>query len=87
MADYIINLSGNICELLIALYFFKGRYEPRVNKAVFSMLCIVFTLFQFLNTNLFLAKSPLVSLCSVIFFFLLLFFIILNGFTDLDFRF
>lgn len=71
MADYIINLSGNICELLIALYFFKGRYEPRVNKAVFSMLCIVFTLFQFLNTNLFLAKSPLVSLCSIIFFFLI----------------
>ena len=71
MADYIINLSGNICELLIALYFFKGRYEPRVSKAVFSMLCIVFTLFQFANTNLFLAKSPLVSLCSVIFFFLI----------------
>ena len=71
MADYIINLSGNICELLIALYFFKGRYEPRVNKAVFSMLCIVFTLFQFLNTNLFLAKSLLVSFCSLIFVFLI----------------
>lgn len=67
MADYIINLSGNICELLIALYFFKGRYEPRVNKAVFSMLCIVFTLFQFLNTNLFLGKSVLVSFGSIIF--------------------
>lgn len=71
MADYIINLSGNIWELLIALYFFKGRYEPRVNKAVFSMLCIVFTLFQFANTNLFLAKSPLVSFCSLIFVFLI----------------
>lgn len=70
MVDYIINLSGNICELLIALYFFKGRYEPRVNKAVFSMLCIVFTLFQFANTNLFLAKSPLVVLGSLIFTFL-----------------
>ncbi len=71
MADYIINLSGNICELLIALYFFKGRYEPRVNKAVFSLLCIVFTLFQFANTNLFLAKSLLVSFCSLIFTFLI----------------
>lgn len=71
MADYIINLSGNICELLIALYFFKGRYEPRVNKAVFSLLCVVFTLFQFANTNLFLAKSPLVSFCSLIFVFLI----------------
>ncbi len=71
MADYIINLSGNICELLIALYFFKGRYSPRVSKSVFSLLCIVFTLFQFLNTNLFLAKSPLVSFCSLIFVFLI----------------
>lgn len=67
MADYIINLSGNVCELLIALYFFKGRYEPRVSKSVFSLLCIVFTLFQFLNTNLFLGKSVLVSFGSIIF--------------------
>ena len=67
MADYIINLSGNICELLIALYFFKGRYSPRVNKSVFCLLCIVFTLFQFLNTNLFLGKSVLVSFGSIIF--------------------
>ena len=67
MADYIINLSGNICELLIALYFFKGRYTPRVNKSVFSLLCIVFTLFQFLNTNLFLGKSVLVFFGSIIF--------------------
>ena len=71
MADYIINLSGNICELLIALYFFKGRYSPRCKKAIFGLLCIVFTLFQFLNTNLFLAKSPLVSFCSLIFVFLI----------------
>lgn len=71
MADYIINLSGNICELLIALYFFKGRYTPRCKKAIFSLLCVVFTLFQFANTNLFLAKSPLVSFCSLIFVFLI----------------
>lgn len=67
MADYIINLSGNICELLIALYFFKGRYTPRCKKAIFGLLCIVFTLFQFLNTNLFLGKSVLVSFGSIIF--------------------
>ncbi len=71
MADYIINLSGNICELLIALYFFKGRYEPKVKRPVFTLLCVVFTLFQFLNTNLFLAKSPIVSFCSLIFVFLI----------------
>ena len=69
MADYIINLSGNICELFIALYFFKGRYTPRCKKAIFGLLCIVFTLFQFVNTNLFLAKSPLVSFFSLIFVF------------------
>lgn len=67
MADYIINLSGNVCELLIALYFFKGRYTPRCKKAIFGLLCIVFTLFQFLNTNLFLGKSVLVSFGSIIF--------------------
>ena len=71
MADYLINLSGNICELFIALYFFKGRYTPRCKQALFALLCTAFTLFQFLNTNLFLGKSPLVSLCSILFTFLI----------------
>lgn len=71
MAEYVINLLGNICELFIILFFLKDNYKPRVKKAVFIPLCVVFTLFQFLNTNLFLAESPLVIWGSIIFIFLI----------------
>lgn len=67
MAEYVINLLGNICELFIILFFLKDNYKPRVKKAVFIPLCVVFTLFQFLNTNLFLGKPPLVIFGSIFF--------------------
>ena len=70
MADYVINLFGNICELFIILFFFKGRYKSKLPKIVFVSLCIVFTLFQFLNTSLFLSQSTLVLLGSLLFIFL-----------------
>lgn len=70
MAEYVINLLGNICELFIILFFLKGNYKPRVKKAVFIPLCVVFTLFQFVNTNLFLAESPLVIMGALVFTFL-----------------
>lgn len=69
MADYAINLFGNICELFIILFFFKDRYKSKLPKIVFVSLCIVFTLFQFLNTSLFLSQSNLVLLGSLLFIF------------------
>lgn len=69
MAEYVINLLGNICELFIILFFLKDNYKPRVKKAVFIPLCVVFTLFQFVNTNLFLAESVLVVIFSLAFTF------------------
>lgn len=70
MAEYVINLLGNICELFIILFFLKDNYKPRVKKAVFIPLCVIFTLFQFVNTNLFLAESLLVIFGSITFIFL-----------------
>lgn len=67
MADYVINLFGNICELFIILFFFKDRYKTNLSRIVFVSLCVVFTVFQFLNTNLFLAESQLVLLGSFVF--------------------
>lgn len=72
MDKYIVNLLGNFCELFIILYFLKDTYKPRVKKQLFIPLCILFTVFQFLNTNLFLAKSTFIVLGSLMFVFLLL---------------
>lgn len=72
MADYIINLLGNCCELFIILFFLSGRYQPKYKKSVFYVLCIVFTFFQFLNTNLFLAESQLVIVGALIYTFLVM---------------
>lgn len=69
MAEYVINLLGNICELFIILFFLKDNYKPRVKKTVFIPLCVVFTLFQFVNTNLFLKESVLVVIFSLAFIF------------------
>lgn len=73
MGKYFINLSGNICELLIILYFLKNNYKPRVNKRLFAVLCVIFTAFQFLNTTLFLSRSVLIVFGSLIFNYLVLF--------------
>ncbi len=72
MADYAINLFGNICELFVILFFLKGNYKPRLKKYIFVPLCIVFTLFQFLNTNLFLSQSIFVVIGSLLFIFLVI---------------
>lgn len=69
MAEYAINLLGNVCELFIILFFFKDRYKTKLPKKVFVSLCVVFTLFQFLNTSLFLSQSNLVLLGSLLFVF------------------
>lgn len=67
MADYAINLFGNICELFIILFFFKDRYKTNLPRIVFIPLSAILTLFQFLNTNLFLAESQFVLLGSFLF--------------------
>lgn len=85
MAEYVINLLGNCCELFIILFFLKDNYKPRVKKAVFIPLCVVFTLFQFVNTNLFLKESPLIILGSLLFVFLVLLIYKLNWKNHLAF--
>lgn len=72
MSKYIVNFLGNCCELFIILYFLKNNYKPKFKKQIFIPLCVTITFFQFLNTNLFLAKSSLVILGSLIFVFLIL---------------
>ena len=66
MADYIINLSGNICEVLI-MHFFFSTFERKYSKKATVALSVLFTAFQFLNTNLFLTSSSLVMLGSALF--------------------
>lgn len=72
MAKYIVNLLGNCCELFIILYFLKDNYNPKFKKQIFVPLCAILTFFQFLNTNLFLAKSSFVMLGSLVFVFIIL---------------
>ena len=69
MAEYLINLSGNICELLIN-HFFYSAFEKKFSKKTTVALSVLFTAFQFMNNNLFLGKSVLVMLGSTLFGFL-----------------
>ena len=69
MVHYIINLLGNVAELFIILFFFKDRYKTTLSKTVVVPLCVIFTIFQFLNTSLFLSQSNLVLLGSLLFVF------------------
>lgn len=70
MSNYIINLSGNICELLFLHFFFNGNFVFKFKKITTIVLSVVFVLIQFISTNLFLSKSSLIILASVIFCFL-----------------
>lgn len=70
MANYIINLLGNICELLVLHFFFIGGFVSKFKKPTSIILSILFVLAQFLSTNLFLSKSPLIILGTVLFCFL-----------------
>ena len=69
MAEYLINLSGNICEVLI-IHFFYSTFEKKFSKKTTVALSVLFTAFQFMNNNLFLGKSVLVMLGSTLFGFL-----------------
>lgn len=85
MADYIINLLGNCCELFIILFFLTERYKTKLPKYIFVFLCVFFTIFQFLNTNLFLSKSNFVILGSLLFIFLVTLLFPINIFQRLLF--
>lgn len=72
MANYFVNLLGNCFELLIILFFLKDKYKPKIKKQMFIPFCIIITLFQFINTNIFLTRSNLVAVGSIIFVLLIL---------------
>ncbi len=67
MAEYLINLAGNCCELFIILFFLKDNYKLRVKKNVAILLCGLFLLFQFVSNNLFLGESPLIIFSTMLF--------------------
>lgn len=70
MAEYVINLLGNCCELFIILFFLKDNYKLRIKKRFAIPLCGLFLMFQFISNNLFLGESSLVIFVSIIFVFL-----------------
>ncbi len=72
MAEYITNLTGNICELLMILYFLKDTYEKRFRNGVFYLLCILITTFQFVSNSILLGESSFVILVSIVYAFLLM---------------
>ena len=69
MEIYMINLMGNICELLVILFFVKDRYPTKVQKKYLVPICMGLVLFQFMNTNLFLMKSEVILFFSFVFVF------------------
>lgn len=69
MANYIINLLGNICELLVLHFFFINSFVSKFKKSTSIILSIAFVFAQFLSTNLFLSKSPLIILGTALFCF------------------
>lgn len=72
MGEYIINLLGNCCELLIIIFFLDGRYKPKSKKITHIIFCVLFTILQFLNTSIFLSKSQLVIVGALIYTFLVM---------------
>ena len=69
MVNNLITFSGNVCELLLLLYFYRNRCERRLAKPWFVLVFIVFLGLQFTNNLLFMTKSGLVSLVSILLLF------------------
>lgn len=67
MLEYAVNLMGNICETTIILFFSKGIERINISKKMFVFFCFILTLFQFANTSLFLSKSQIVIVGSLIY--------------------
>ncbi len=72
MADYIVNLTGNICETLMIIYFLKDTYEKRFRNSIFFLLCILITAFQFVSNSILLGESNFVVLVSIAYAFTLM---------------
>lgn len=68
VANYIINLMGNLCELFILHFFFKN-FKTKYTKNKTIILSIIFMMIQFVNTNLFLSKSYFIILGTFLFCF------------------
>lgn len=69
MLEYAVNFLGNCCELFVIHYFFRN-FDKKYSKAVFVVFSGIFTFLQFLSTTLFLSKSYLIILGTVLFCFL-----------------
>ena len=71
MILYLINLSGNLMEWFINVSFFSALHPRRFSKKTSVLLGGLFTLLQFMNTNLFLRKSSLIVAFSILYGLLL----------------
>ena len=67
MLEYAVNLMGNICETAIILFFLRGIERININKKVFVLSCVILTMLQFANTSIFLSKSPIVIIGSLLY--------------------
>ncbi len=67
---YAINFMGNICEILINVFFLSQMAKRKYSKKIFIPACLLLLLWQFANTNLFLSKSTLIFFGTTVFCFL-----------------
>lgn len=69
MQEYVVNFAGNIFETAIILFFLGNFEKVKISKNWYCLICFLLTIFQFLNTSLFLTESPLVIAGSLIYAF------------------
>lgn len=69
MTKYLITMLGNLCELFTIIYFLKDSYKLRFKKSISVPLFSLCVLWQFLNNCLFLGKTPVVAVCTLLFGF------------------
>lgn len=67
MLECAVNLMGNICETAIILFFLRGIERININKKAFVLSCVILTMLQFANTSIFLSKSPIVIIGSLLY--------------------
>lgn len=70
MARYLINLLSSCFEIYIANRFFMQFSKRRISPKLFWTLNIVFAALHFLSNNIFLSKSYLVMIFSLLLFFM-----------------
>ncbi len=66
----LVNICGNIFEIVVITTCFSKLAKKRVSRLPFVLLCILFTIMQFLSNHFLLGKSGLVMIGMLTFIFL-----------------